>query len=247
MIYFTSDTHFGHANIIKHCNRPFLPFNSIPAVDVMDWNMIARWNDVVKGNDQVYFLGDLSFYNAEKTIHLVAELKGKKYWITGNHDHKLIKDTELTSMFEWVKPIETLHIQDPTAPKGNGYNISSGGDGGDNISNLSKEEKLAYGKKQSVLQLIAQNRPEVKQKKSESGKISQNKSDAKTKALKSHKGKKLNKRPEEYKRKMSEVQIISKNKFEKKPAQAIAGKYAAHIRHHFNRCILNLTCNHCIN
>lgn len=123
MIYFTSDIHFGHANIIKHCNRPFMGYTApgidfVPSVQVMDRTIINNWNKKVKEIDSVYFLGDLSFYNVEKTIGLVNQLNGKKYWIAGNHDNKLIKHPELTSLFEWVKNIETIYVQDSAVEKG---------------------------------------------------------------------------------------------------------------------------------
>ena len=35
MIYFTADTHFGHANIVRMCERPY------PDVDTMNEAMIA--------------------------------------------------------------------------------------------------------------------------------------------------------------------------------------------------------------
>ena len=90
----------------------------ISAVESMDRNLINNWNTVINKNDTVYFLGDLSFYSVEKTIEIVKKLNGKKHWIIGNHDKKLIKNTELTSLFEWVKDIETIYIQDNTVPKG---------------------------------------------------------------------------------------------------------------------------------
>lgn len=58
MIYFTADTHFGHANIVKMCQRPF------PDVDAMNEAMIAAWNERVQGNDTVYIIGDMFFHCA---------------------------------------------------------------------------------------------------------------------------------------------------------------------------------------
>lgn len=48
MIYYTADTHFGHANVVKMCERPY------PDVEAMNEAMIAVWNGRVHGNDTVY-------------------------------------------------------------------------------------------------------------------------------------------------------------------------------------------------
>jgi len=57
MIYFTADHHFGHANIIRHCSRPF------SSVAEMDASLLENWNSCVGQNDTVYILGDLFFRN----------------------------------------------------------------------------------------------------------------------------------------------------------------------------------------
>lgn len=52
-VFFTSDLHFGHENVIKFDNRPFR------SVEEMDAELISRWNNKVKKGDLVYVLGDL--------------------------------------------------------------------------------------------------------------------------------------------------------------------------------------------
>lgn len=82
MIYFTSDLHFGHANIIRYDNRPF------SSVQEMDLEMIDRWNAKVNADDTVYILGDFSWYRSEETCEILKKLNGHKILITGNHDNR---------------------------------------------------------------------------------------------------------------------------------------------------------------
>lgn len=79
-IYFTSDTHFNHANIIEYCNRPF----EDPAA--MNAEIIKRWNKIVKNDDVVYHLGDFGFGSKEEVAAMVSQLNGIKKLIFGNHD-----------------------------------------------------------------------------------------------------------------------------------------------------------------
>lgn len=80
MIYFTSDQHFGHANIIKYCNRPFENHQQ------MDKEIIKRYNSKVTNDDIVYFLGDLTLHKHDIVGNLLKNLKGNKILILGNHD-----------------------------------------------------------------------------------------------------------------------------------------------------------------
>ncbi len=80
-IFFVSDMHFGHKNIIEFCKRPY------DSVEHMDAELVWRWNDVVGSADTVYHLGDWAFHNYER----IGELNGKIFSVPGNHDHERAK------------------------------------------------------------------------------------------------------------------------------------------------------------
>ena len=79
-IFFTSDLHFGHKNIIRFDNRPF------SSVEEMDAALIKNWNAKVSEEDTVYVLGDISWYNDARTAAIFDLLHGHKILIKGNHD-----------------------------------------------------------------------------------------------------------------------------------------------------------------
>jgi len=80
-IFFTADTHFNHANIIKYCARPFA------SAEEMNRELIARWNSAVKPEDTVYHLGDFGMGGASGWASLIGRLNGaRKILILGNHD-----------------------------------------------------------------------------------------------------------------------------------------------------------------
>jgi len=90
MIYFTSDLHLGHENIIKYYSRPFKD------VDHMNNNIIKRYNERVKSGDTVFHIGDFCFRNSKggkkgegisiKAKEYEKKLNGKIIFIKGNHD-----------------------------------------------------------------------------------------------------------------------------------------------------------------
>lgn len=83
-IFFTSDTHFSHGNIIRYCNRPF------SSAQDMNRQIIDNWNSVVMSDDIIYHLGDFAFVKNEYEVGaILSKLNGKIYFIFGNHDRSM--------------------------------------------------------------------------------------------------------------------------------------------------------------
>lgn len=101
-VFFTSDLHFGHKNILKYEDRPF------SSIEEMDQKMIENWNKKVGSNDEIYILGDLAFGNKKYVKNLLEKLNGKKYMIRGNHDRYIDKE-EISNEFQWVKDYYLLN------------------------------------------------------------------------------------------------------------------------------------------
>lgn len=84
-VYFTSDSHLSHKNIIKYCDRPFKD------VDHMDAEIIRRWNETVTPDDEVYHLGDIALGPIDKSLAKITQLNGYKIAIMGNHDRPFMR------------------------------------------------------------------------------------------------------------------------------------------------------------
>jgi len=79
-IWFTADSHIGHRNIIKYCQRPF------SNVEEMNETLICNWNKVVGKNDYVFHLGDFSVGGAAEWTSILDNLNGRIFLVLGNHD-----------------------------------------------------------------------------------------------------------------------------------------------------------------
>ena len=81
-IWFTSDLHFGHRNVIRFCQRPYTDEKHMGPC------LIENWNNTVNDNDIVFVLGDTFWFNDSRVIKkILTSLKGKTiYILPGNHD-----------------------------------------------------------------------------------------------------------------------------------------------------------------
>lgn len=84
--YFISDTHFFHANILKFKNDGGKRLRQFNSLDEMHEYMVEKWNSVVKPQDYVYHLGDVTFQYHKGFNELMSRLNGQKRLIVGNHD-----------------------------------------------------------------------------------------------------------------------------------------------------------------
>ena len=99
-VFFTSDQHFGHTNILKYqaeerLNEHGFQFST---VEQMDDYLVDQWNATVTPNDVVYCLGDFC-YGYQQMCDVLPFLNGEKILISGNHDpfFKMIVGTDSRS------------------------------------------------------------------------------------------------------------------------------------------------------
>ena len=105
-IFFTADLHFGHANVIKFCARPFAD------VQEMDAALIANWNKRVGDDDDVWILGDFTFKRLEIAKDYLQQLQGRKHLIIGNHDYFARKHPdELSDVLVEITPYKELKLE----------------------------------------------------------------------------------------------------------------------------------------
>lgn len=104
-IWFTSDSHFFHENILKFTDNAGARIRpAYSTVDEMNWDMVERWNAVVKPQDKVWHLGDVAFKTTERAEaldDLLGKLHGHKRMLVGNHDN--LKSPALLRHFEKIE------------------------------------------------------------------------------------------------------------------------------------------------
>jgi calcineurin-like phosphoesterase family protein len=108
-IWFTADTHYLHANIIRYTGRPF------DNADEMDEALIYNWNSVVGVSDVVYHLGDFAFGRGstpEKITGIINRLHGQINLIPGNHDRdKKIKNISRLRVVDSIYTIKPAKMK----------------------------------------------------------------------------------------------------------------------------------------
>lgn len=112
MRWFTSDQHYGHANIIGYCARPFAN------VHEMNVEMSRRFNELVQPGDEVWHLGD--FAMDDKLVgSVLPRLNGIHHLVPGNHDgchpkhrkHARATRDYLAFGFQSVQERKTLELE----------------------------------------------------------------------------------------------------------------------------------------
>ena len=99
--FYTSDLHFGNANIIAYEHRPW------KTVEEMNKGLIENWNKKVDRYDEVYVLGDFCLKGVQETVSILRQLNGLMHLMHGNHDAFLNKATFRSYLKESTRIIDS--------------------------------------------------------------------------------------------------------------------------------------------
>lgn len=106
-IWLSADHHWGHPNIIKHCHRPF------DSIDEHDHYLIESWNQCVKPNDHVMYIGDMFMRcRRDRMVWILKQLNGKLHLVYGNHDKDILRGWA-EKFFIWRKADYFLDVGEP--------------------------------------------------------------------------------------------------------------------------------------
>lgn len=103
-VFFTSDLHFGHENVLQFDNRPFA------SVEEMDEELIRRWNAKVGKGDLVYVLGDLIWKTRnEDAADIIKRLNGQVFLVKGNHD-KFLHNAKAKNALAGLEKYHSINV-----------------------------------------------------------------------------------------------------------------------------------------
>jgi calcineurin-like phosphoesterase family protein len=108
-VWFTADTHFGHANIIRHCQRPFA------GVEEMDAHLLDRINERVGVDDILYHLGDFAILKrgADVAAYRSRIRCRRVVLVLGNHDPQTLSGQvrpEFAGLFHEVHSLLRIKV-----------------------------------------------------------------------------------------------------------------------------------------
>lgn len=108
-IFFCSDHHFHHANILTFTRSDGVtPLRVFDTVSHMNEHMVNSHNSVVRPGDKVYFLGDVTMGRSAESLEILARMNGEKVLIKGNHDHH--KAAQYLQYFKDIRGVD-IHIK----------------------------------------------------------------------------------------------------------------------------------------
>ena len=107
LLYCGHVAHFGHYNIIRHCDRPW-------TAEEHDDALVEKWNSVVSKKDTVYHLGDFAMFKSipgkdrmKAYRKLRMRLNGKIHLVLGNHDNMSQElYSTFTKVYEGLKEVK---------------------------------------------------------------------------------------------------------------------------------------------
>ncbi len=106
-LFFTSDTHFFHKNIITYTNRPF------ENIHQMNEAIVKNWNKVVPKDGIVFHLGDVSLRAIPKVLNdLLFRLNGDKYLVIGNHEKDALGKEYIRTHWKGIYDIAEIFVPD---------------------------------------------------------------------------------------------------------------------------------------
>ena len=100
-IFFASDHHFHHQNILNFKREDGSPLRVFDDVDHMNEYMVMQHNRRVRPGDKVYFLGDVTMARNAKSLEILGRMNGEKILIKGNHD--LCKPEQYLQYFKDIR------------------------------------------------------------------------------------------------------------------------------------------------
>ena len=108
-VYFTTDFHLFHHNVLKFDKRPFNDVHHMHQI------IEQRWNETVNPDDIVIYLGDLSFARREDKDYInqmLERLNGQIHFVLGNHDkiEEVKKMPNLESVQDYLE-VRITHME----------------------------------------------------------------------------------------------------------------------------------------